>query len=89
MPTSVRLDPQTERVVSRLARKTGLSKSEIIRKAVSLFVSRGSRPEGPAVPYEVMRPLLGCVRGGPRDRSERTGEKFREVLLARKRRDRR
>ena len=86
MPTSVRLDPKTEGMVSRLARKTGLTKSEIIRNAVGVYVSRGSRPEGPAVPYEVMGHLLGCVQGGPKDLSERTGEKFRKLLLARKRR---
>ena len=86
MPTSVRLDPKTEGMGSRLARKTGLTKSEIIRKAVGVYVSRGPRFEGPAVPYDVMGHLLGCLRGGPRDLSERAGEKVSKLLLARKRR---
>jgi hypothetical protein len=86
MPTSVRLDPRTEGMLSRLARTTGLTRSEIIRKAVGAYVSRPSRPGGPTMPYEILGHLLGCVRGGPPDLSERTGERFRRLLVQRKRR---
>jgi hypothetical protein len=34
MPTSVRLDPKTERVVRSLARRTGRTKSQVIRDAI-------------------------------------------------------
>jgi hypothetical protein len=37
-------------------------------------------------PYEAMVHLIGCARGGPRDLSERTGEKLRKLLMARARR---
>jgi hypothetical protein len=73
-------------MVSRLARTTGLTKSEIIRKAIGAYVSRPSRPGGRTMPYEMLGHLLGCARGGPPDLSERTGEKFRRLLLERKRR---
>lgn len=34
-------------------------------------------------PYEAIADLIGCVRGGPPDLSERTGENFRELLTQR------
>ena len=37
MPTSVRLDPKTESLVSRLARRRGQTKSEVIREALLAF----------------------------------------------------
>lgn len=86
MPTSVRLDSKTEGMVSRLARKTGLTKSEIIRKAVGVYVAGRGQAEVPLPPYEAMAHLIGSVGGGPKDLSERTGERFRKLLLTRKRR---
>lgn len=35
-------------------------------------------------PYEAIVDLIGCVRGGPPDLSENTGEKFRELLTQKK-----
>jgi len=35
-------------------------------------------------PYETIADLIGCVRGGPPDLSENTGEKFRELLTQKK-----
>ncbi len=34
MPTTVRLDPETESLIKRLAKKTGRTKSQIIRDAI-------------------------------------------------------
>lgn len=36
-------------------------------------------------PYAAIAHLLGCARGGPKDLSERTGEKLRKLVLARTR----
>jgi len=86
MPTSVRLDRKTEVLVNRLARKRGQTKSELIREAI-LALARSEediRPQKTA--YEALAHLIGRVKGGPKDLSERTGEKFRALLLARKRR---
>ena len=35
-------------------------------------------------PYEAIADLIGCVKGGPPDLSENTGEKFRELLTQKK-----
>ena len=85
MPTSVRLDPETETMVHRLARKEGVTKSAIIRKAIRRYAA-SEKAARPRTPYEAMAHLIGSVRGAPKDLSERTGEKFYELLLEGRRR---
>lgn len=86
MATSVRMDPDTERLLDRLAREAGSSKSEVIRLAVRLAARQPRRPPQSRKPYDMLRGIIGSVRGGPPDLSERTGEGFRRVLRARQRR---
>ena len=38
----------------------------------------------PPRPYEAIADLIGCVKGGPPDLSQNTGEKFREGLTQKK-----
>ena len=78
MPTSVRLDPKTQRALDRLARSNSKTKSEIVREAIELLAEKETQR-----PYEKVSDLIGCVTGGPPDLSEDTGGKLRE-LLARK-----
>jgi hypothetical protein len=81
MPTTVRLDAKTEALLNRLAKKTGLTKSQVIRDAIRAFAAPGNRANAEKGPYETIKHLIGCASGGPPDLSERTGEKFRELLL--------
>lgn len=84
MATSVRMDPQTERLLDQLARERGLSKSQVIRDAVRL-AARKARSSGRSTrPYVAFRGILGSVRGGPPDLSERTGMSFRRLLASRR-----
>ena len=85
MPTSVRLDARTQALVARLARRTRRSKSEVIRAALVRLAEDEARPAA-ASAYEGMKHLIGIASGGPPDLSVRTGEKFRQRLLARHRR---
>lgn len=83
MSISVRLDTKTENLVNRLARRTGRTKSEVIREALRAFARAEADGEAGSSPYEAIAHLLGCARGGPKDLSERTGEKLRKLLHAR------
>lgn len=84
MATSVRMDLQTERLLDQLARESGLSKSQVVRDAVRL-AARQARPSGRAPrPYDAFRGILGSVRGGPPNLSERTGVTFRRLLANRR-----
>jgi hypothetical protein len=86
MPTTVRLDPKTEALLDRLVRKSGRTKSQIIREAIKTLAN--SERGGPGVerPYEAWAHVIGIASGGPPDLSERTGEKFTKLLMARARR---
>jgi predicted DNA-binding protein len=82
---SIRLDDKTRRTISRIARAKGRSQSEIVREAIQAFV----RDDASEVrPYDQWKDVIGIIKGGPRDLSERTGEKFTRLLLERRRRRR-
>ena len=81
MPVSVRLDPKTEELVTRLARKKGRTKSEVIRQAIRVLAEGQDAGKKPLRPYDAIAHLIGCAPGGPRDLSEQTGEQFRHLLL--------
>jgi len=85
MLVSVRLDPKTENLLNRLARRSGRTKSEVIREALIAFDRAEGDSEARANAYEAITHLIGCARGGPKDLSERTGEKLRKLLEARTR----
>ena len=84
MPISVRVDAKTERMINRLARKTGRTKSQIIREGLAALAGSRTTPERNR-PYDAMAHLIGCARGGPRNLSEQTGKKLRELLASRAR----
>jgi hypothetical protein len=86
MPLTVRVDQKTERLIQRLARKRGRSKSEVIRDAIDILAKRAQEQEQTERPYEAVRDLIGSVRGGPCDLSEQTGDRFRRMLQGRLRR---
>ena len=84
MALSVRLDPGTERLVERLARKRRQTKSEVIRDALGVLAEQDKPGDGKKRPYDLVAHLIGCVRGGPPDLSLRTGEKFARLLAERR-----
>jgi hypothetical protein len=84
MPTSVRLDSRTESLVRRLARERAQTKSQIIREALVALARNEGRARRKTL-YDSIAHVVGSVKGLPPDLSERTGEKFRALLLARAR----
>jgi hypothetical protein len=85
MQTSVRLDPKTERVLRGLARRTGRTRSDIIRDAIHCLAAAESEKRRGQTTFELWKDAIGCAEGGPPDLSERTSERFRSLLLARRR----
>ncbi len=84
MPTSVRLDPETEHILESLARQRAQTKSQVLRQAIrSLAKSEGRATKG-ASPFERVADLVGSIGGGPPDLSSRTGEKLRRLLEGRR-----
>jgi len=86
MPTSVRLDSKTENLVNRLARRRGLTKSEVIRQALIALADAGDNGKSGPTLYDRIEHVIGRVKGLPPDLPERTGRKFSALLRARRRR---
>jgi len=80
MPLSVRLDTSTERLVERLARKRGQTKSEVIRDALGMLAKQERGSGEKKRPYDLVAHLIGCVDSGGARLSENTGEKFAKLL---------
>ncbi len=87
MPTTIRLDPEAESIVQRLARKTGRTKSSIIREAILRMAEQNTRPRPGSTLYEKMADLVGIGHGGPSDLAARSEEILRTLFT--RRRDRR
>ena len=84
MGTSVRLPARLERLVARVAKQRGETKSEVIRSVLTALEKGGLPPLARSTPYDAMKHLLGCASGGPPDLSAQTGKKFRTLLLRRR-----
>lgn len=85
IPLTVRIDADTRRLIERLARKKGQTKSEIIRDAIDVFSKQADEHQKADRPFDIVRDLIGCVRVGPPDLSEQTGRHFRRLLTTRTR----
>ena len=85
MPLSLRLDADTERLVNRLARRRGQSKSEVLREALrALAREQAPSHSGPTL-YDAIEHHIGCFDSGGMNLSDRTGRRFTALLAERKR----
>jgi len=82
-PITLRLDPDTRRRVTRLARERRTTSSQILREAIVTFVEK---EESAITPYEAIKDLIGSVHGGDPARSTDMGRKFTQLLKARRNR---
>ena len=84
MGTSVRLPARLERLISRVAKERGVTKSEVIRNVLTVLEKEDQKVRGAATSYQAMKHLIGCASGSPSDLSTETGKKFRGMLLRRR-----
>ena len=71
-------------MLQRLARRTGRTKSEIIRDAIRQLAKGEGATRRARTAYESMKHAIGSFDSGGARLSERTGEKFRALLVARR-----
>lgn len=83
MPTTVRLDEATLQLMRRLARRSGRTKSQIIRDALHRLGDAEGAVPGARTVYDAMEHAIGCWDSGGARLSEATDEKFRALLGAR------
>ena len=82
MPTSIRLDRATEALLRQMARTAGKSRSWVVREAVAAYA--GAPPLGRR-PAEALAPFIGAGGTGRSDLSDRTGDRFTEIVRAKAR----
>lgn len=80
---TVRIDKQTDRLVSRFAAAHDMSRSEVVREALRRFIQETGGGRADSV-YEAIADLIGSHRSSQDDLSERTGARFRQLLNARR-----
>jgi hypothetical protein len=89
MPFSIRLDPDTEKKIRRLAKATATSKSAVVREAMAQYDPDGApAPDAAGAAFDRLTPFVGIVRTGGADFSRDTHAKYR-AAVARKHRGRR
>jgi predicted DNA-binding protein len=80
---ALRLDDQTRRRIARLAARRGTTRSALVREAIAALVEKEERQTA-VRPHDLVKDLLGSVRGGDPDRSTDVGKKVRRMLKARR-----
>jgi len=74
MPTSVRLDPATQRKLAQLARRTGRSKSALMREAIAAL------DQHLELGATTIADVLGDFVGGADLGSSTSGRRAKEIL---------
>jgi predicted DNA-binding protein len=83
---TIRLETETRRRLSSVARRRGRTPSAIVRTAIEAWLdAEEGRPTGTSA-YDVVADLVGCVKGNDRLRSTR-GARAVAASLRRRRRD--
>lgn len=83
MAFSVRLDHQTEQIVDRIARRTGRTKSDVVRSAIRRLADDEEPPPANSV-YDLIADIVGIADGGDRHYAARSEEVLREMLKPRR-----
>jgi predicted DNA-binding protein len=83
MPTSVRLDPETESLLRRLARTSGRTKSEVIREALQRMAGAAEEAAEPESLYHAVEDLVSIAEDGPEDLAGQHKARFRDKLRRR------
>ena len=77
---TLRLDPKLERAINHTAKNLGLSKSELIRKSISEYLSKLKQPS----PWEAGKDLFGKYYSGLCDLSSRRKELIKDKIKAKR-----
>lgn len=85
MPTSVRLDPETESLLKRLATSSGRSKSEVIREALHRLSEEPQRSREQGGLFDSIADLVGIADAGPEHLAREHKKRFRKKLGKRQR----
>ena len=80
MPTSVRLDTKTELLLKRLARRSGRSKSEVLRDALHRVAEPSADDDEAASVHSLIADLVGAAGQSKANLARRHKHAYREAL---------
>jgi predicted transcriptional regulator len=81
MPTSVRLDPETESLLKQLARRSGQSKSAVLREAVHRMAAAANEAAANDSLFTKIADLAGVADGGPATLARDHKKAYRDALV--------
>jgi Arc/MetJ-type ribon-helix-helix transcriptional regulator len=74
---SIRLDPETDQILDGLSRRHRVSRSQLVRDAITAMAKSENQTESP---FARLAPFIGCVSGGPPTLSRDTGKQLQQLL---------
>jgi hypothetical protein len=80
---TVRLSPKAERALDALAKRRGLSRSDVVREAIERYEAEGRDVKDSRRPYSAWVDVIGAVALGVRDASRTTGAQFTAIIRRR------
>ena len=83
MALTVRLSPKAERALNALAKRRGLSRSDVVREAIERYEAQDPDPKGSRRPYNAWLDVIGTVALGVRDPARTTGAQFTALVRQR------
>ena len=86
---SVRLDPETQEKVRRIAANKGVTQSEIHRQALTEYLERETSEDKPSRYGDSFYDSIFGAIEGPHDMAARSGETHKEIMDEKYRQDKR
>ena len=80
MALTVRLTPKTERALNALAKRRRMSRSDVVREALTRYETEESGGRASGRPYDAWLDVIGVVSLGVRDPTRTTGEQFSAIV---------
>ena len=85
MPLTVRLSPKTEHALNALAKRRRMSRSDVVREALTRYDAEAAAEKLSGRPYDAWLDVIGVVSLGVRDPARTTGEQFTAIVRQRAR----
>ena len=86
MAFSLRLDPETERMIRQYADATGRTKGAVVREALELFIAaEAQQAKFARTTLDRLRPYVGSISSDGAQLSTDTHEKYRDALTRKSR----
>ena len=77
---TVRLDPRTERALNALAKRRGISRSDVVREALAQYRAGDADAAASGGMFDAWQDVIGIVSLGVRRQGTTTGEQFTAIV---------